>query len=45
MHILGIQLISGDKSVIKNLKPNTWYPLYDLEEFKTAPTSSEYKES
>lgn len=42
MHILGIYLINGDKSVIKNLQPNCWYPLYNLEQFKSEPKMSEY---
>ena len=44
MHILGIYLYDGDKSVIKNLQPNTWYPLYDLKNFNTEPSLTEYNE-
>lgn len=42
MHILGIYLFDGDESVIKNLKQNCWYPLYDLETFKEKPDTSNY---
>lgn len=44
MHILGIYLVNGDKSVIKNLRPNCWYPIYDLETFKTEPHTSVYSD-
>ena len=44
MHILGIYLFDGDKSVIKNLKPNSWYPLYDLKTFKFKPDIQKYSE-
>lgn len=32
MQIIGIKVISGVPSVIKNLKPETWYPFGDYTE-------------
>lgn len=32
MKIIGIKIIDGDSSVIKNLKPNYWYPFGDYPE-------------
>ena len=43
MHILDIFLFNGDKSVIKDLKQNSWYPLYDIKTFNSEPTSMQPK--
>ena len=39
MHLLGLQLLEGDKSIVKNLQPK-WYPFCNVKSLRVPPTNN-----